>query len=79
LDKELVFSQDRLPHNVTVSPSAIGNTLEFLLRPTRDAETATRFFCKALYPPEDGTPQAQSKQEQEAEPTTSTVILTPLV
>lgn len=25
-----------------------GNTLEFLLSPTRDAEAAKRFFCKAL-------------------------------
>jgi transposase-like protein len=26
-----------------------GNTLEFLLSPTRDAEAAKRFFCKALH------------------------------
>ena len=26
-----------------------GNTLEFLLSSTRDAEAATRFFCKALH------------------------------
>src|SRR5947208_9289887 len=28
-----------------------GNTLEFLLSPTRDAQAATRFFLKALQPP----------------------------
>ena len=28
-----------------------GNTLEFLLRPTRDAEAAKRFFLKALHSP----------------------------
>src|SRR6266566_1932932 len=30
---------------------AEGNTLEFLLSPTRDAEAVTRFFLKALQPP----------------------------
>jgi hypothetical protein len=28
-----------------------GNTLEFLLNPTRDAEAAKRFFLKALHVP----------------------------
>jgi transposase, IS6 family len=28
-----------------------GNTLEFLLSPTRDAEAAERFFVKALHSP----------------------------
>jgi transposase-like protein len=31
-----------------------GNTLEFLLSPTRDAEAATRFFLKALHSTADG-------------------------
>ncbi|HEY5006138.1 MAG TPA: IS6 family transposase [Ktedonobacteraceae bacterium] len=35
-----------------------GNTLEFLLSPTRDAEAAKRFFCKALHVTTSSTPQA---------------------
>src|SRR6266567_9320649 len=34
-----------------------GNTIEFLLRSTRDAEAATRFFCKALPIVVDAPPQ----------------------
>jgi transposase-like protein len=34
-----------------------GNTLEFLLSPTRDAEAATDFFLKALRSTADGGPQ----------------------
>ena len=35
-----------------------GNTLEFFLRQTRDAEAVTRFFLKALHSTADGSPQA---------------------
>src|SRR2546421_11341895 len=34
-----------------------GNTLEFLLNPTRDAEAAKRFFCLALHASTCSTPQ----------------------
>jgi IS6 family transposase len=46
-----------------------GNTLEFLLSPTRDAEAAKRFFVKALRSPAGSAPQAQPVQEQGAQPT----------
>ncbi len=46
-----------------------GNTLEFLLSPTRDAEAAKRFFVKALHPPAGAVPQARPIQEQVAQPT----------
>ncbi|GHO71507.1 IS6 family transposase [Ktedonobacter sp. SOSP1-52] len=46
-----------------------GNTIEFLLSPTRDAEAAKRFFLKALHATTDSTPQAQ----QVASPTAPTV------
>src|SRR5437763_3242886 len=48
---------------------AFGNTLEFLLSPTRDAEAAKRFFVKALHSPACSAPQKPSTQEQVAEPT----------
>src|SRR5271157_4861131 len=35
-----------------------GNTLEFLLSATRDAEAAKRFFLKALHTTADSAPQA---------------------
>ena len=41
-----------------------GNTLEFLLSPTRDAEAATRFFCKALPVTADATPQTLPGKER---------------
>src|SRR5690349_8731036 len=44
-----------------------GNTLEFLLSPTRDAEAATRFFCKALHVTASLPPQALPSKEQEAQ------------
>ena len=47
-----------------------GNTLEFLLSPTRDAEAAKRFFEKALHAPACSAPQARPVQEQMAQPTT---------
>jgi transposase, IS6 family len=48
-----------------------GNTLEFLLSPTRDAEAATRFFLKALHSTANGAPQAHPVEEQMAHPTTA--------
>jgi transposase-like protein len=48
-----------------------GNTLEFLLSPTRDAEAATRFFLKALHSTADGAPQAHPVEEQMALPATA--------
>jgi transposase-like protein len=44
-----------------------GNTLEFLLSVTRDAEAAKRFFCKALHVT-SSTPQGRLIQEQVAHP-----------
>ena len=46
-----------------------GNTLEFLLSSTRDAEAAKRFFVKALRSTAGSTPQVQPVEEQVAEPT----------
>jgi IS6 family transposase len=40
-----------------------GNTIEFLLSSTRDAEAATRFFCKALPIVVDASPQTLSSKE----------------
>src|SRR5713101_1591776 len=45
-----------------------GNTLEFLLSPTRDAEAAKRFFVKALHSAACSAPQARPVQEQVAQP-----------
>jgi transposase-like protein len=45
-----------------------GNTLEFLLNPTRDAEAAKRFFVKALRATSDSVPQERPLQEQVEEP-----------
>ncbi len=45
-----------------------GNTLEFLLSSTRDAEAAKRFFCKALHAPACSAPQACPVKEQVEEP-----------
>ena len=41
-----------------------GNTLEFLLSPTRDAEAAERFFVKALHASASSAPQGRLVQEQ---------------
>src|SRR6266487_551629 len=41
-----------------------GNTLEFLLSPTRDAEAAKRFFLKALHSIAASAPQAHPVEEQ---------------
>ncbi len=46
-----------------------GNTLEFLLSPTRDAEAAKRFFVKALHSSACSAPQGCPVQEQAEEPT----------
>lgn len=48
-----------------------GNTLEFLLSPTRNAEAVTRFFLKALHSTVDSAPQAYSIKEQMVQPTTA--------
>src|ERR1039457_551107 len=46
-----------------------GNTLEFLLSPTRDAEAAKRFFVKALHSTAGSAPQGRLVEEQVAHPT----------
>jgi transposase, IS6 family len=46
-----------------------GNTLEFLLSPTRDAEAAKRFFVKALHATAPCAPGARPIEEQVEEPT----------
>ena len=46
-----------------------GNTLEFLLSPTRDAEAAKRFFLKALHSTACSAPQGHPIEEQVAQPT----------
>ena len=54
-----------------------GNTLEFLLSSTRDAEAAKRFFLKALPSPADSAPQAHPFEEQVAEPPSKANPVTP--
>ena len=54
-----------------------GNTLEFLLSSTRDAEAAKRFFLKALPSPADSAPQTHPFEEQVAEPTSMANPVTP--
>ena len=46
-----------------------GNTLEFLLSPTRDAQAAKRFFVKALHAPACSAPGTRPLEEQMEEPT----------
>ncbi len=46
-----------------------GNTLEFLLSPTRDAEAAKRFFVKALHATAGSASRARRLEEQVEEPT----------
>jgi IS6 family transposase len=48
-----------------------GNTIEFLLSPTRDAEAAKRFFVKALHATACSVPQARPVEKQVAQPTTA--------
>ncbi len=45
-----------------------GNTLEFLLSPTRDAEAAKRFFVKALHSIACSAPQAHPAEAQVVQP-----------
>jgi hypothetical protein len=54
-----------------------GNTLEFLLSPTRDAQAAKRFFVKALHSPAGSAPQAFPIQEQVAHPTIAAAPIPP--
>ena len=60
-----------------------GNTLEFLLSPTRDAEAAKRFFVKALHATACSVAQACPGEEQVEEPTVAadpnTIPLAPRV
>src|SRR6266699_6303549 len=49
-----------------------GNTLEFLLSPTRDAEAAKRFFLKALHSIAASAPQACPVEEKVTQPTAPT-------
>ncbi|GHO90194.1 hypothetical protein KSF_002420 [Reticulibacter mediterranei] len=57
-----------------------GSTLEFLLSPTRDAEAAKGFFCKALHTTTGSAPQVSSLHKlvalptAPAEPTISTIL-----
>jgi transposase-like protein len=46
-----------------------GNTLEFLLSPTRDADAAKRFFLKVLRFTRDSAPQAHLVEKQVVQPT----------
>src|SRR5213080_2325320 len=46
-----------------------GNTLEFLLSPTRDAEAAKRFLVKALHSTACSAPGARPLEEEVEEPT----------
>ena len=46
-----------------------GNTLEFLLSPTRDAQAAKRVFLKARHATADSVPQAHPVGEQVTQPT----------
>jgi len=48
---------------------AEGNTLEFLLSPTRDAQAAKRFVVKALHATAGSAPQARPVEEQVAQVT----------
>jgi len=53
-----------------------GNTLEFLLSATRDAEAAKRFFLKALRSMACSAPQARPLEEQVEEPTAPVNLIT---
>jgi transposase, IS6 family len=54
-----------------------GNTLEFLLSPTRDAEAAKRFLMKALHSTACSAPGAHPLEEQMEEPTALADPITP--
>jgi transposase-like protein len=53
-----------------------GNTLEFLLSPTRDAEAAKRFFCQALHASPCSVPQNHPSEELMTQPLTPTNLTT---
>jgi IS6 family transposase len=53
-----------------------GNTLEFLLSSTRDAEAAKRFFLKALHSPAGSAPGAHPVEGQVEELTAATNLTT---
>ncbi len=53
-----------------------GNTLEFLLSPTRDAEAAKRFFVKALHATAGSAPQARPVEEKVTQPAAPTDLKT---
>jgi hypothetical protein len=53
-----------------------GNTFEFLLSPTCDAEAAKRFFCKALQVSTCSAPQNHPIEEPVAQPLTPTDPIT---
>jgi IS6 family transposase len=55
-----------------------GNTLEFLLSPTRDAEAAKCFFVKALHAPTGSAPHIHPIEEPVEEPTAADPNTTPL-
>lgn len=55
-----------------------GDTLEFLLSPTRDAEAAKCFFVKALHSPAGSTSHVHPIEEQVEEPTAADPNTTPL-
>jgi transposase-like protein len=48
-----------------------GNTLEFLLHPTRDVKATTAFFLKVLRSTADRVSQAHSRKEKIAQPATA--------
>jgi transposase-like protein len=54
-----------------------GNTLEFLLSATRDAEAAKRFFLKALHSMACSAPQVRPLKERVEEPLAPVDLITP--
>jgi transposase, IS6 family len=55
-----------------------GNTLEFLLSPTRDAEAAKCFFLKALHSTAGSAPQTRPVEEKVTQPTAPVDLKTSL-
>src|SRR6266852_6677642 len=53
-----------------------GNTLQFLLSPTRDAEAAKRFFVKALHATAGSAPPARPVEEKVTQPAAPTDLKT---
>ncbi len=54
-----------------------GNTLEFLLSPTRDAQAAKHFFLKMLHATAGSAPQSHPFEEQAIQPTPAANLATP--